>query len=93
MAYDVPEEFANEGLATPEEAADWISDVIGYQSIQVMQDRAAKAARLGRAGEQAFYEEVRDILIEGYAEWDREAERQDPDDPRYARPPDEDDQT
>lgn len=33
MAYEVPEEFANEGVKTPEEAANWISDVIGYQAI------------------------------------------------------------
>ena len=93
MAYDVPEEFANEGVKTPEEAADWISDVIGFHAIQVMQDRAAKAAQEGRAGAQAFYEEVRDILIESYAEWDRVAASQDPDDPRYARDPDDDGQT
>lgn len=71
MSSDVPAEFANEGFETPEDAASWMSDLIGYQAIQVMQDRAAKAAQEGRAGEQAFYEDVRDILIEGYAEGDR----------------------
>jgi hypothetical protein len=68
MLTNVPREFVEQGITTPQAAAEQMADTIGFHAIQVMDDRAKAAGQQGRKGEQAFYEEARDILIDRYSE-------------------------
>lgn len=64
----IPPEYAEQGITTPQAAAEQMADTIGFHAIQVMDDRAKAAGQQGRKGEQVFYEEARDILIDRYSE-------------------------
>jgi hypothetical protein len=64
----VPDEFSRHGIKTPEEAADWIADILGVISVDRMGDSAERAQADGRAGEQVFYERVRELLVQRYEE-------------------------
>ena len=66
--FDVPEEFARHGIKTPEAAADWIADIIGFISVERIGDSAERAQAEGRAGEQIFYERVRELLVQRHEE-------------------------
>lgn len=65
---DSPREFP--AGTTPEQAADQLSDVLGFMAIVRVRHSAAQAQREGRGQDQAFYEAVLAILLQWKAEQD-----------------------
>lgn len=62
----VPQEYREAGITTPEAAADYSSDIIGFMSCHRAHDSAVRAEKRGALGEAAFYWAVLAILLEWY---------------------------
>jgi hypothetical protein len=63
----VPNDFRRQGIRTPEEAADYISDIIGICSVWAIDHRADLAAMEGRQQDRDFCEATLAILIDWYS--------------------------
>ena len=86
--WQIPAEFQSEGISTPDEAADWVSEILGMSmGAMNMDNQAKKAAEAGKFGECAFCEATRDELLKSYLEFLNEPQPEDFDDDEPPLPP------